>query len=99
MTLSVDENKVALVVPNPVQGLALKELPDPQRRGKPLVLCTRAHSLLPPTLQMVIPSVFPTLHVKVKVSPGHVGGAGVNCPATSPGDQIVTIIIMDCQVI
>ena len=90
--LSVDVNKVAPVVPNPVQGVALKALPDPQRRGKPTVLCTRAHSLLPPTLQMVIPLMFPMLHLKVKVSPGHVEGGAVNCPATSPEDVIVTII-------
>ena len=89
--LSVDVNKVASVVPNPVQGLALKALPDPQGRGKPLVLCIRAHSL-PPTLQMVIPLMSPTLHMKVKVSPGHVGRAAVNCPVTSPGGQIITII-------
>ena len=49
------------------------------------MLCTRGQSLLPPTLQMVIPFLSPvTVHLKVKVSPGQVGGAAVNCPVTSP---------------
>ena len=78
--LSVDVNEVALV-PNP---LAVKALSGPQIDEND-DLCTRGHSLLPPTLQMVNPFKSPvTVHLKVKVSPGHVGGAAVNCPARSP---------------
>ena len=90
--LSVDENKLAPVTPNPVEGLAMKGLPDPQGIGKPLVLCTNAHSLPPPTLQMVIPCMFPTLHLKVNVSPGHIRGAAVSCAVTSPGWEIGSIV-------
>ena len=54
-------------------------------------LCVSEHSLIPPpTLQMVIPFISPvTVHLKVKVSPGQVGGAAVNCPATSPGEKYI----------
>ena len=65
--LSVDEKEVAFV-PNPVPVVTVKGLPDPQGPGAPAVLCTSEHSLLPPTLQMVIPFLSPvTLHLKVKV--------------------------------
>ena len=86
--LSVDEKKVAFV-PNSVPVVAVKRLPDsPQGPGALAVLCTREHSLLPLTLQMVIPFLSPTtVHLKVKGSPGQVGGAAVNCPATSPGEK------------
>ena len=85
--VNVDEKEVALV-PNPVPDVTVKGLPDPQGPGRSAVLCTRVHSLLPPTLQMVIPFLFPiTVHVKVKVSPGQVGGGAVNCPATTPRDR------------
>ena len=49
-------------------------------------LCSREHRLLlPPTLQIVIPFTSPvTVHLKVKVLPGQVGGGVVNCPATLP---------------
>ena len=85
MPLSVDENKVALV-PNPVPVVTVKGLPVPQRPGALAVLCSRVHSwVLPPTLQMVIPFLSPvTVHLKVKVSPGQVGGAAVNLPPTLP---------------
>ena len=47
-------------------------------------LCGSGHSLLPSTLQMVNALMFPiTVHLKVKVSPGQVGGAAVSCAATS----------------
>jgi len=83
--LSVDEKEVALV-PNPVPAVTVKGLPDPQGLGGLALLCTSRHSLLPPTLQMVTPLMSPvTLHLKVKVSPGQVGGGGVNCAVTSPG--------------
>ena len=85
--LSVDVKEVA-VVPNPVPDLAVKTSRGPQME-EDVDLCTRVHSLLPPTLQMVIPFVSPvTVHLKVKVSPGQVGGAAVNCPATSTGEEI-----------
>ena len=49
-------------------------------------LCSRGHSVLPPTFQMVYPLMFPTtVQLNVKASPGHVGGAAVNCPTTLPG--------------
>ena len=86
--LSVDEKEVALV-PNPVPDLAVKELVAPQGLGWSAVLCSRVHSLLPFTLQMVIPLMVPvTVHLKVKISPGQVGGGPVSCPATSPGEKI-----------
>ena len=45
--------------------------------------------LLPPTSQSVVPNMVPlTVQVKVMVSPGQVGEAGVSCPATSPGEKI-----------
>ena len=80
--LSVDEKEVALVPnPNPVPGLAMNISLGPQIEEE-VVLCIRIHSLLPPTLQMVNPFLSPTVHRKVKVSPGQVGGAAVNCPVT-----------------
>ena len=84
--LSVDMKEVALV-PNPVPEAAIKGLPDPQGVGVYVVLCARTHSS--PTLQMVIPRMSPvTLHLKVKVSPGQVGGATVSCPKTLPGERM-----------
>ena len=85
--LSVDVKEVALV-PNPVPVVTVKGLPDPQGPGALAVLCSKVHSLLTPTLQMVSPSLSPeTVHLKVKISPGQVGGAAVNCAATSPGEK------------
>ena len=82
--LSVDEKEMPLF-PNPASDLAVKGLPDPHVDIVPAVLCVRVHSLLLPILQMVIPLMSPvTLHLKVKVSPGQVGGGGINCPATLP---------------
>ena len=82
--LSVDVKEAALV-PNPVPVVAVKVLPEPQVRGALAVLCRREHSLLPPTLQMVTPLMSLTVHLKIKVSPGQVGGAAMNCAAASPG--------------
>ena len=82
---SVDEKEVVLV-PNPVPDVAANTLEDPQIE-EDVDRCTRTHSLLPPTLQAVTPLMSPvTLHLKVKVSPGQVGGAAVNCPVTLPGE-------------
>ena len=83
MPLSVDEKEVALV-PNPVPDTAMNGLPDPQARGPLNVLCGRIHSSLPFTLHMVIPFI-PMVHSKMKGLLGQVGGAGMNCPETSPG--------------
>ena len=83
--LSVDEKEVA-IVPNPVPDLAVKTLPGPQIE-EDSDLCTKGHSLLQPTLQMVTPLLSPvTIHLKVKILLGQVGGAAVNCPATPPGE-------------
>ena len=80
--LSVDEKEGPLV-PNPVPDLAMKTLPGPQIDDAD-DLCTRIHWLPPPTLQTVNPFLFPvTVHLKVKVSPGQVGGAAVSCPVAS----------------
>ena len=89
LPLSVDEKEVALV-PNSVPVVTVKGVPDcPQGTGSLAVLCTRKHSLLPFTLQMVIPFLSPvTVHLRVKVSPGQVGGGAVSCAATSPGWDI-----------
>ena len=88
--LSVDEKEVALV-PNPVSGVALKSLLGPQVAVE-VDICARIHRLpLPPTLQIVIPFIPSTLHVKEKLSPGQVGAGAVNCPATSPGRDNIYI--------
>ena len=80
--LSVDEKEVALV-PNPVPVVTVKALADPQVRGAIVALCSSGHSVLPFTLQMVSPFMSPvTVHLKVNISPGQVGGAAVSCPAT-----------------
>ena len=91
--LSVDVKEVALVPgPKPVSALAVKTLPGPQIWGA-VELCARAHTLLPfPTFQVVTPLMSPvTVHVKVKVSPGQVGEAAVNCPVTSPREKYITL--------
>ena len=73
--LSVDEKEVALV-PNPVSGVTVN---GPQIVEE-VDVCVRGHSVLPFTLQIVTPLLSPvTLHVTVKISPGQVGGAAVNC--------------------
>ena len=86
---SVEEKEVAFVPwPNPDPALAIKTLPGPHV-GVPGELCARRHELLPPTLQVVCPFLSPvTVHLKVKLSPGQVGGGAVNCAATTPGDKI-----------
>ena len=92
---SVDVKEVALVPePKPVPALALRALFGPHREEE-FDLCTKVHSLLPPTLQMVTPFLSPsTVQLKVKVSPGHAGGAAVNCPVTSPRGQYRYIKLM-----
>lgn len=82
--LSVDE-KEGPFDPNPIPGLAVRSFSGPQTEEEEVDRCERMHSLLPPTRQVVIPSMFPTtVHVKEKVSPEHVGGAAVSCPVTNP---------------
>ena len=86
LPLSVDEKEVTFV-PNPVPGVALKSLFAPQVAGE-VDICDRIHRLrLPPTLQMVIPFTPATLHVKVIVPPGQVGGGAVNSPDTSSKEK------------
>ena len=87
--LSVDKKEVA-PVPNPVPDVAVKA---PQVTVEVVGLCGRLHSslVLLPTLQVVNPLLSPvTVQLKVKVPPGQVGGAAVNCPVTSPGEKIYT---------
>ena len=86
--LNVDVKEVALVPGTKrLSGLAVKAPLAPQTVEE-VDLCSRPHSLFPPTLQMVTPFKSPvTVHLKVKVSPGQVGGAAVNCPATLPGTK------------
>ena len=82
MPLNVDK-KEGPFVPNSAPDVAVKALFGPHIDVAPAVLCARIHSLLPPTLQVVIPFLSPpTVQLKMKVSPGQVGGAAVNCPAT-----------------
>ena len=82
--LSDDVKEVALV-PKPVPVPTVKGLPTPHGPGALAVLCTKEHSLLPFTLQMVIPFLSPvTVHLKVNLSSGQVGGGAVNCPVTWP---------------
>ena len=77
--LSVDEKEVALV-PNPVTGVTVNVSLGPHIVEE-VDVCAREHSLLPPpTLQTVNPFLSPpTVHLKVNVLPGQVGGAAVNC--------------------
>ena len=78
-----DDVKEGPLDPNPVPDLAVKTLPGPQIEEE-ADLCTRTHSLTPLSLQIVNPFMSPvTVHMKLKVSPGQVGEAAVNCPATS----------------
>ena len=80
-----DEENEGPLVPNPIPDLAVKSLSGPQTEEGKSDPCRRLHSLLPPTLQVVNPVLFPsTVHVKEKVSPEHVGGAALNCPAIHP---------------
>ena len=79
-------------VPKPSPPSAVKRLSGPQKEPLLTLRCSSRHTLagiLPlSNLQMVNPLMSPvTLQVKVKVSSGQVGGAGVNCPATSPGEK------------
>ena len=91
MALSVDVN--GPFDPNPLSAIAMKRWLVPlgmQVLTDPVVRCGRTHRLLvllllPFTLQTVVPVVTPpTVHLKVKASPGQVGGGAVNCPVTSP---------------
>ena len=82
-------HSVAELVPNPVSDLAVNIFPQ---TAMDVALWSRIHKMLPSTLQIVTPFMLPeTVHLKVKVSPGQVGGAAVNCPATSPGGKYKSI--------
>ena len=76
--------------PNPLSGVAVKGWLAPlgeQVLTVPGDICARAHRLLLPfTLQRVLPLPV-TAHLKVKVSPGQVGGGPVSCPVTYPGEK------------
>ena len=54
-----------------------------------ITICNRVHRSLPlPTFQMVTPVMSPpTVHLKLMVPLGQVGGGAVNCPAASPGNK------------
>ena len=90
VALSVDVK--GPLVPNPLSDIAVKRWLVPlgmQVLVTPVVRCDRAHRLLllllPSTLQMVVPVIAPvTVHLKVKVSLGQVGGGAVSCPVTWP---------------
>ena len=89
VALSVDVK--GPLVPNPLSPIAVKvRLPSLVSQVTVAVdICIRVQKLLLLfTLQMVIPFLSPvTVHLKVKVSPGQMGGAAVSCPATSPGKK------------
>ena len=97
--LSVDV-KEGPFEPKPVPNVAVKALPGPQIDDT-VDLCSRGHSLFPPTLQMVTPLMSPvTVHLKVKVSSGQFGGAAINCPVTLPAwrpDSVVTHYLCTVQ--
>ena len=78
------------LAPNPLSGVAVKRWLVPQVLILPVTMCGRAHRLLLLlfTLQMVIPFMsLVTVHLKVKIHPGQVGGAAVSCPVASPGEK------------
>ena len=91
VAVSVDEKEVASITPNPVPVVAVRTGPHVDT---PAVVCARIHSLLPPsTLQVVCLVLSPvTVHLKVKVSPGQVGGGAVSCPATSSGKKPIKMV-------
>ena len=87
VALSVDVK--GPLAPNPLSGVAVKaRLPSLGPQVTVAVdICTRLQRLLLPfILQSVVPLPV-TVHLKVKVSPGQVGGGGVNCPVTYPGEK------------
>ena len=92
LTLSVDMKKVAVVPgPNPAPGVAVKAVlncPFGPQLEVAVDECPSKHKLLPPpTLHRVIPLLSPVvLQVKVKVSPGQVGGAAMNCASPEWSD-------------
>ena len=96
LVLSVDMKEVAVVPgPNPAPGVAVKALlngPFGPQLEVPVDECASTHSLLPPpTLHRVIPLLSPVvLQVKVKVSPGQVGGAAMNCASPEWSDYNVS---------
>ena len=101
VALSVDVK--GPLAPNPLSDIAVKRWLVPlgiQVLAAPVARCDRAHRLLlllllPFTLQTVVPLMSPvTIHVKVKVSPGQVGGGAVNCPVTSPESMLTALVFL-----
>ena len=89
VALSVEVKGPLAPGPNPLSGVAVKaRLPSLGPQVAVAVdICDRVHRLLLPfTLQRVVPLPV-TLHLKVMVLPGQVGGAAVSCPVTYPGEK------------
>jgi len=89
VALSVDVKGPLAPRPNPLSGIAVKaRLPSLVSQVTVAVdICIRVQRLLLLfTLQRVVP-LPATVHLKVKVSPGQVGGGAVSCPATTPGEK------------
>ena len=84
VALSVDVKGPLAPGPNPLSGVAVKaRLPSLGPQVAVAVdICNRVQRLLLPfTLQTVVPLPV-TVHLKVKVSSGQVGGGAVSCPVT-----------------
>ena len=93
VVLSVDVNK-GPTVPNPAAPWAVKTLSGPQTALPPADICPRVQKVsLLFTLQSVVPLKLPlTVHLKVMVASGQVGGAAVNCPITLPAWRVLVKI-------
>lgn len=94
VALNVVGKKLVLVFSN----MAVKTL---QTEVTLVSRCNRIQLVLPPSsLQKVTPLVSPaTVHSKVMVSKGQVGGGGMNCPTTSSVETKVIINLICTQVL
>ena len=93
VALNVVGKKLALVFSN----MAVKSL---QAEVRLVSRCNRIQLLIPPSsLQKVTPLSPATVHSKVMVSKGQVGGGGMNCPTTSPVETKVIINLICTQVL